>query len=235
MRTNCLPGSGWRSASWQHRSKASFVSLNSFMMSGVIGILALASAVLSSWKNGVSRSVNLGVQFWEKIKNLMFLWSAFLDRGNFSFSKNLVILCFCGAALLDVIVRPRKFISCTQKWHLAMLSLRPAFLRHWKPAQRFLINCSGVLVAMPISPTHCAHWSALMIGSRFSIMNLENAVRERLSPCANRRYANVLLAKLNAKSSIAGRSFEGKDTHLNNRVFRTSFSQPYAVLHLSMF
>ena len=33
-------------------------------------------------------------------------------------------------------------------------------------------------------------------------MKLENADRERLSPCANLRYANVLLAKMNARSSI---------------------------------
>ena len=83
-----------------------------------------------------------------------------------------------------------------------MLSLRPAFRRHWKTACRLLINCSGVLAAMPISSTYCAHWSALMTGSRYSRMKLENADRERLSPCANPRYANVLLAKLNARSSI---------------------------------
>ena len=44
LRTNCLLGSG----RWQHRSKASFISLNSLMMSGVIGILALTSVVLSN-------------------------------------------------------------------------------------------------------------------------------------------------------------------------------------------
>ena len=33
-------------------------------------------------------------------------------------------------------------------------------------------------------------------------MKLENADRERLSSCANLRYANVLLANLNARSSI---------------------------------
>ena len=33
-------------------------------------------------------------------------------------------------------------------------------------------------------------------------MRLENADRERLSPRANLRYANVRLATLNAKSSI---------------------------------
>ena len=32
-------------------------------------------------------------------------------------------------------------------------------------------------------------------------MKLKNADRERLSPCAKLRYANVLLAKLNARSS----------------------------------
>ena len=33
-------------------------------------------------------------------------------------------------------------------------------------------------------------------------MKLETSDRERLRPCANLRYANVLLAKLTAKSSI---------------------------------
>ena len=33
-------------------------------------------------------------------------------------------------------------------------------------------------------------------------MKLENADREQLSPCANLRYANVLLAKLNARILI---------------------------------
>ena len=132
----------------------------------------------------------------------MYRWSAFLDRENLTFSRNLAIFCFWGATPLVVIVRPRKSTSCTPKWHLVMLSLRPAFLRHWKTARRFLINCSGVLAAMPISSTYCAHWSALMTGSRYSRMKLGNADRERLSLCANLRYANVLLAKLNARSSI---------------------------------
>ena len=35
-------------------------------------------------------------------------------------------------------------------------------------------------------------------------MKLEDADRERLSPCATLRYANVLLAKLNARNSIDG-------------------------------
>ena len=87
----------------------------------------------------------------------MFLRSAFLDRGNLTFSRNLVIFCFCGASPLVVIVRPRKSTSCTPKWHVAMLSLRPAFRRDWKTARRFLINCSGVLAAMPISSKYCAH------------------------------------------------------------------------------
>ena len=47
-----------------------------------------------------------------------------------------------------VIVLPKKSTSFTPKWHLALLSLRPAFRRHWKTARRFLINCSGVLAAM---------------------------------------------------------------------------------------
>ena len=132
----------------------------------------------------------------------MYLWSAVLDQGNLTFSRNLVMICFCGATPLVVIVRPRKSASCTPKRHLSMLSLRPAFHRQWKTAHRFLINCWGVLVAMPLSSTYCAHWSTLMTGSRYSRMKLDNSDMKRLSPCANLRYANVLLAKLNARSSI---------------------------------
>ena len=33
-------------------------------------------------------------------------------------------------------------------------------------------------------------------------MKLENADMEQLSPCANLRYANVIIAMLNARSSI---------------------------------
>ena len=63
-------------------------------------------------------------------------------------------------------------------------------------------------------------------------MKLENADKERLSPCANLRYTNVLLAKLmQGVRLIAGQPFEGSDMPGNNQVCRTSFSQPYAVLH----
>ena len=67
-------------------------------------------------------------------------------------------------------------------------------------------------------------------------MKLQNAERERLNPCANLRSANVLLSELNARSSIvAGRPFEGDDTLGSNQACRTSFSQPYAVLHPLMY
>ena len=92
------------------------------------------------------------------------------------------------------------------------------------------------MAAMPISSTCCAHLSALMAGSRYSRMKLEYAETERLSPFANLRYANVLLAKLNARSSIvAGRPFEGNDTLEGNQSCRASFSQPHAVLHPLMY
>ena len=72
-----------------------------------------------------------------------------------------------------------------------------------------LKNCSQVfdqlfrrIGGLPISSTYCARWSALMTGSRYFRKKLENAHRERLSPCANLRYAKVLLAKLNARSLI---------------------------------
>ena len=67
-------------------------------------------------------------------------------------------------------------------------------------------------------------------------MKLEYAETERLSPCANLRYANVLLAKLNPRSSIvSGRPFEGNDTLESNQACRTSFFQPHAVLHPLMY
>ena len=54
---------------------------------------------------------------------------------------------------------------------------------------------------MPISSTCCEHWLALMTGSRHSLVKLKNHDGERLSPCPNLRYTNVLNAKLNAGSS----------------------------------
>ena len=60
MRTNCLPGSGCRNAGWLHRSEASLISLNSFITSRVIGILALTSVLLGSCRNGVSCLAGLG-------------------------------------------------------------------------------------------------------------------------------------------------------------------------------
>ena len=56
-------------------------------------------------------------------------------------------------------------------------------------------------------------------------MKLESANREQLSPCANLRYANVLLAKLNARSSIGCWSanlrqcYAWEQSKLQNRFF----------------
>ena len=44
----------------QLRSRASFIYLNSFVISRMIGFLVLVSVVLGSWKNGVSFFANLG-------------------------------------------------------------------------------------------------------------------------------------------------------------------------------
>ena len=71
--------------------------------------------------------------------------NCFLGSWKVDFSSNLVIFCFCAAFPLVVIVPPRKYTSCTPKWRLVMLSLRPAFPRHWRTARRILINCSGYL------------------------------------------------------------------------------------------
>ena len=106
-----------------------------------------------------------------------------------------MIFCFCGVTLLVVTAGPRKSTSFTSKWPLVMLSLLPAFQRHLKTARRLLIICSGVLAAMPRTSTYCAHLSALIARSRFLRMKLENADKERLSPCSNLRYANVVLAE----------------------------------------
>ena len=59
-----------------------------------------------------------------------------------------------------------------------------------------------MLAAMPMSSTYNAHWSAFITLSRYSVMKLEKTERALLSQCANGLYAKVLLAILNANSSI---------------------------------
>ena len=58
------------------------------------------------------------------------------------------------------------------------------------------------MTAIPISCTYCAHWSALIGGSKHSRTTFEKTDREQLSPCAKIRYTNVQLVKLNARCSI---------------------------------
>ena len=55
---------------------------------------------------------------------------------------------------------------------------------------------------MPKSSTCCAQWSVLVTGWSYSRMKLKKADREQLSRCASAGCANVLLAKLNARSLI---------------------------------
>ena len=59
---------------------------------------------------------------------------------------------------------------------------------------------STVLAAIPTSSTYWAHLSALTEGSKYSRIVLLKAERDRFSPWANRRYAKVLLPKLNASN-----------------------------------
>ena len=83
-----------------------------------------------------------------------------------------------------------------------MDSLSPDCLMHSKTARMFRIGCVTELAAIPMSSTYGAHWSALITLYKYSLMNLENADKALLSPCASRLYAKVLLAKLNASISI---------------------------------
>ena len=143
--------------------------------------------------SGVSLSANPGNLF-RSVSESSAALKCFLDRGFSTFFRTLTILWFCGATPFVFIVWPRKSTFWTPKWLLAMLSLRPAFLRHWKTARVFLINCLGVLAAMPQSSTPCAHLSALMTGSRYSRTKLAKTDRQRLSPSVNLRFAIVLVA-----------------------------------------
>ena len=47
---------------------------------------------------------------------------------------------------------------------------------------------------MPMSSKNCAHWSALMTGSKDSRIDVENADRDLLWQCASLRLAEILLA-----------------------------------------
>ena len=67
-----------------------------------------------------------------------------------------------------------------------MDSLSPACLMHSKTAGMFRISCVTELAAIPISSTYCAHWSALITLSKYSLIKLEIANKALLSPWAKR-------------------------------------------------
>ena len=106
-----------------------------------------------------------------------------------------------GANPCGVIVLQRNSTSVTPKWHFSIVNLSPACLMHSKTALMLRISCVTELAAIPVSSTYCAHWSALITLSKYSLMKLENADKALLSPCASRLYGNFLLAKLNASIS----------------------------------
>ena len=81
----------------------------------------------------------------------------FLGSWEFDFFKEFGDLFILWGNSLGCYCSSREVYLLYPKRQLGMLSLRPAFRRHWKTARRFLINCSGVLAAMPISSTYCAH------------------------------------------------------------------------------
>ena len=112
----------------------------------------------------------------------MYLCTFFLDFGNRTFAKNFMILWCWGRSLAcyGAMVLPRNSTSVTPKWHLSMDSLSPACLMHSKTARMFRISCVTELAAIPMSSTYCAHWSALITFSRYSLMKLENASK----PCS---------------------------------------------------
>ena len=116
----------------------------------------------------------------------MYLCRAFLDFGNLTFFRKSWILGDCGATPWGVIVLPKKSTCFTPKWHLDIVSLSPALRMHLKTSVMFVANCSALFAAMPMSSTYCAHWSAFITESRYSLIKLENADKDLLSPWANR-------------------------------------------------
>ena len=130
----------------------------------------------------------------------MYLRSPFFVRGNLSVCKYFWIFWLWGATPDGEIFRPRSSTSLAPNWHLAIASRSPAARMHWKTSLKLFFNSSGVFVAIPMSSTYWAHLSAFMALYRYSLMKLEKDDSERLSPWASLRYANVLLAKLKARS-----------------------------------
>ena len=72
---------------------------------------------------------------------------------------------------------------------------------HSKTACKLVLSTSRDFAATPKSSTYCAHWSALVTGSKYSQIKFEMADIALLRSWASLRYANVLLAKLNESTS----------------------------------
>ena len=85
-----------------------------------------------------------------------------------------------------MIVLPRNSTSVTPKRHFSIVNLSPACLIQSKTARMLRISCVTELAAISRSSTYCAHWSALITLSKYSLMKLENAEGALLSPCARR-------------------------------------------------
>ena len=72
---------------------------------------------------------------------------------------------------------------------------------HSKSARMLCISWVTELAGMPMLSAYWADWFAFITLSKNSLVKLEKAERDMLSPCARRFWAKVLLAKLNARSS----------------------------------
>ena len=132
--------------------------------------------------------------------NPIYLWSPFFVRGNLSVCKYFWILWLWGATPDGEIDRPRNSTSLAPNLHLPIVCRSPASRMHWKTSLKLFFNSSGVFVAIPMSSTYWAHLSAFLALSWFSLTKLEKDDKERLNSWASLRYANVLLAKLKARS-----------------------------------
>ena len=78
-------------------------------------------------------------------------------------------------------------------------------------------------MAIPMSSTYWAHLSAFMALSRYSLLKLEKDDSEWLSPWASLRYANVLLAKLKARSCrTSGLPSAERGKLVSSQVYKTT-------------
>ena len=101
-------------------------------------------------------------------------------------------------------------------------------------ARRLVINYSRDFAAMPMSSTICANWSALITGSNYSCIEVENSHRDLLRLCSSLRCANVLLAKINASTSTDRGSAICNVIRLGTIEFQRKISLPCVVQHLSV-